>query len=269
MTTPTPSFPEDLRLLEDRIGHRFFDPKLLEQALTHKSFCGEAGPDTPHNERLEFLGDAVVDLAIAVLLMRHHPQAAEGVLTRRRASLVNQSQLAAKAMQIGLDRFLRVGKSEECSDGRTKPSLLSDAFEALLGALYLDAGHDFVVSLVEEIFLEELASDCQNEHASPEALGDYKSALQELTQAAYRCLPVYEEVQRMGPEHLQEFVYEVRVGEFLCARGRGNSKKRAQQDAARAALERLRDPSGPVDNPPLSGVQMPSGGENPPGEPHP
>ncbi len=263
MTTPPPSFPEDPGRLEERLRHRFRDSSLLEQALTHKSFCGDAGADSAHNERLEFLGDAVVDLAIAVLLMRHHPDAPEGVLTRRRASLVNQTQLAAKAVQLGLDRFLRVGKSEECSDGRAKPSLLSDAFEALMGALYLDAGHDFVLSLLEEIFLEELCSDCGNGSASPEALGDFKSALQELTQAAYRCLPAYAEVERTGPEHLQEFVYEVRVGNFLRAIGRGNSKKRAQQDAARAALEMMRRTSAPMDNAPPSDVQMPLDGKMP------
>lgn len=259
----TLSFPEDLYLLEERIRYHFREPKLLEHALTHKSFCSEAGPDSEDNERLEFLGDAVIDLAIAALLMRYHPQVAEGVLTRRRASLVNQTQLAAKAMQLGLDRFLRIGKSEECSEGRAKPSILSNAFEALIGALYLDAGHEFVLSFVEEIFLAELYANCHDEHASPEALGDFKSALQELTQAKYRCLPVYKEVLRTGPEHLHEFVYEVRIGNLVKAQGRGNSKKRAQQEAAQAALEQLRNMTSTVDNTPTNSVEIPVGQPSP------
>lgn len=264
----TLSFPENLYLLEERIRYHFREPKLLEHALTHKSFCSEAGPDSEDNERLEFLGDAVVDLAIAALLMRYHPQVAEGILTRRRASLVNQTQLAAKAIQLGLDRFLRIGKSEECSEGRTKPSLLSDAFEALVGALYLDAGHDFVLSFIEEIFLEELCANCHDENASPEALGDFKSALQELTQATYRCLPVYEEILRTGPEHLHEFVYEVRIGNLVKAQGRGNSKKRAQQEAARVALEQLRNATNTVDNSPTDSVEIQAGHQTPTEEHH-
>ncbi|MBU1243564.1 ribonuclease III [Myxococcota bacterium] len=230
--------------LEAKIRHHFAEPALLEQAMTHKSFCGDPGKETSiHNEKLEFLGDAVIDLAIASLLMQYLPEATEGVLTRRRASLVNQGTLASKALGLGLDNFLRVGKSEECSEGRTKPSLLSDAFEALIGALYLDAGLDFVLELAEDIFFEELCVGSDRDQTSAEALGDFKSALQELTQSAYRQLPVYTLLEQRGPEHLQVFAYEVRVGEVVCAVGEGNSKKRAQQEAARAALELLRQPA--------------------------
>jgi len=251
--------------LEARLGHVFANPRLLEQALTHKSFCGDPGHESAvHNEKLEFLGDAVVDLAVATLLMRHHPEAAEGVLTRRRAALVNQGTLAAKALGLGLDAVLRLGNSEECSDGRAKPSLLSDAFEAVLGALYLDAGWYFVLGLVEELFLEDLCEGSDHDACSPEALGDYKSALQELTQAAFRCLPVYTLLAQRGPEHLQMFAYEVRVGDRVLSTGEGNSKKRAQQEAARAALERLRevpDPGAqPADDVPGAGDDPHEGG---------
>jgi len=230
--------------LEEKLNHRFASSTLLAQALTHKSFCGDPGKETTsHNEKLEFLGDAVIDLAIASLLMKYHPTAPEGVLTRRRASLVNQSTLACKALTLGLDGYLRMGKSEECSEGRTKPSLLSDAFEAVMGALYLDAGWYFVLELIENIFFDDLCGDSEGDDISPEALGDYKSALQEHTQSAYRLLPIYTLLEQRGPEHLQVFAYEVRVGEIVCAVGEGNSKKRAQQEAARAALEKLRAPT--------------------------
>ncbi len=231
--------------LEARLRHDFADVRLLEQALTHKSWCGDPGHEAAvHNEKLEFLGDAVVDLAIATLLMRYHPEAPEGVLTRRRASLVNQGTLAVKALGLGLDGLLRLGRSEECSEGRAKPSLLSDAFEAVLGALYLDAGWTFALEFVEELFFEDLCPGTEGDEAcSPEALGDFKSALQELTQSAWRRLPIYTLLRQRGPEHLQVFAYEVRVGD-LCAVGEGNSKKRAQQEAARIALELLRGLQG-------------------------
>jgi len=227
--------------LEARLRHEFADLRLLEQALTHKSWCGDPGHEAAlHNEKLEFLGDAVVDLAIATLLMRYHPEAPEGVLTRLRAALVNQGTLATKALGLGIDGLLRLGRSEECSEGRAKPSLLSDAFEAVLGALYLDAGWTFALEFVEELFFEELCPGAEGDDAcSPEALGDFKSALQELTQSAWRRLPTYTLLDQRGPEHLQVFAYEVRLGN-LCAVGEGNSKKRAQQEAARVALELLR-----------------------------
>ncbi len=232
--------------LEKRIQYRFGDRTLLMQALTHKSYCGDSGKESvEHNEKLEFLGDAVIDLAIAALLMQYHPKAPEGVLTRKRAALVNQTQLATKALELELDKCLRIGKSEEHSEGRSKPSLLSDAFEALCGALYLDAGLPIVLERVETFFFEELCQGSDEDEASPEALGDFKSALQEFTQMAYRTLPVYSQVEQRGPEHQQVFAWKVQVGDVVQATGEGPSKKRAQQEAARGALQQLRQQFGP------------------------
>ncbi|MFQ5515388.1 MAG: ribonuclease III [Myxococcota bacterium] len=218
--------------LEKRLGHRFRDPSLLEHALTHRSRAHEEGGLTHGNERLEFLGDAVVGLLVAELLMEAHPEAPEGILSRARATLVNRDALAEHARRLGLDREIRLGRSEESSDGRAKPSILADTFEAVLGAIYLDGGLGAARALV----LRELGE--RLEHVRQPPL-DAKTRLQELLHARRQTLPRYETVEARGPDHAREFVVEVRAGERVLGRGRGRSKREAEQEAARTALAQL------------------------------
>ena len=218
--------------LESGLGHHFVRPDHLEIALTHRSVG-----DGAHNETLEFLGDAVLSLAISDLLMRAYPQANEGALSKMRASLVNAERLAAKARAMKLGRWLRLGKGEERSGGRDKEKILAAGYEALLGAVYLDAGYEAARSVVERHFGEEL----DGEVAIP-GQRDYKTRLQEMTQRLYRETPSYTLVGERGPDHEKEFVVELAVGGRVLGRGRGRSKKTAEQAAALEALGAL-DPS--------------------------
>jgi len=218
--------------LESGLGHHFVRPDHLEIALTHRSVG-----DGAHNETLEFLGDAVLSLAISDLLMRAYPQANEGALSKMRASLVNAERLAAKARAMKLGRWLRLGKGEERSGGRDKEKILAAGYEALLGAVYLDAGYEAARGVVERHFGEEL----DGEVAIP-GQRDYKTRLQEMTQRLYRETPSYTLVGERGPDHEKEFVVELAVGGRVLGRGRGRSKKTAEQAAALEALGAL-DPS--------------------------
>ena len=224
---------EDARAaLEAELGHQFVRPELLAVAITHRS-TGEG----THNETLEFLGDAVLSLAVSDLLMRGFPDAREGDLSKMRASLVNAEQLAQKARRLDLGRWLRLGKGEERSGGREKEKILAAAYEALLGAVYLDAGYEAARRVVEAQF-----DDLQRE---PEAPGyrDYKTRLQELTQRLYREMPVYTLTAEHGPDHEKEFAVELAVGGRVLGRGVGRSKKLAEQAAAMEALAALDPPA--------------------------
>jgi ribonuclease-3 len=214
--------------VEAATGHRFVRPETLAVALTHRSF-GEA----ENNERLEFLGDAVLALAIADLLMARFPEAREGELSKMRAALVNADVLARKAGEVALGRWLRIGKGEEKSGGREKPSILAAAYEALLGAIYLDAGYERARAVVEAHFAAD-AGACATvgQH-------DYKTELQELTQRLFREVPSYALVEETGPDHAKRFVSEIVVGGRRLGRGVGRSKKTAEQAAAMEALAAL------------------------------
>ena len=218
--------------LEAGLGHRFVRPELLNVAITHRS-TGEG----THNETLEFLGDAVLSLAVSDLLMRDFPEAREGDLSKMRASLVNAEQLAHKARRVDVGRWLRLGKGEERSGGREKEKILAAAYEALLGAIYLDAGYEAARRVVEAQF-DDLQRD-------PEAPGyrDYKTRLQELTQRLYREMPVYTLTAEHGPDHEKEFVVELAIGGRVLGRGVGRSKKLAEQAAAMEALAALDPPA--------------------------
>jgi ribonuclease III len=218
--------------LEAALGHRFVRPDHLEVALTHRSL----GEDR-QNETLEFLGDAVLSLAISDLLMREFPDAREGDLSKMRASLVNAEALAAKARRVDLGRWLRLGKGEERSGGRDKEKILAAGYEALLGAVYLDAGYEAARQVVEAHF----GADLQR-HVDAPGHRDYKTRLQELTQRLYRETPVYTLTGEHGPDHEKEFVVELSVGGKALGRGVGRSKKLAEQAAAMEALAAL-DPS--------------------------
>jgi ribonuclease III len=196
--------------------------------LTHPSAV-TAGE--PHYERLEFLGDAVLDLAIADLLMRRFPEAKEGALSKERASIVNGRTLAVKAIEIGLGREMRLGKGEEKSGGRDKTSILAAAFEAVIGAIYTDGGLDSAQRVVERLFADDIGG--------PAAERDYKTELQEIAYRRFRSQPVYELVSARGPDHAKRFTTRIRIAGRELGVGEGGSKKQSEQAAARAALGRI------------------------------
>jgi ribonuclease-3 len=239
--------------LEAALGHSFTAPELLVRALTHRSLANqraqEAGKQEPDaagdNERLEFLGDAVLNLVVAEALFGLHPEWREGELTRVRAQLVSRQHMAKVALAICLGRYLRLSRSEDRSGLRSKSTILSNAMEAVIGALFLDGGLEPVVSFACRQIMGEAAEQLAQELRSGAALGNYKSALQERLQAAQAGTPVYRVKSESGPDHHKRFLIEVRLksdagepGKPL-ARGMGSTKKHAEQDAARRALERL------------------------------
>ncbi len=219
-----------LRELEARLGHVFRDEKLLETALTHPSFGGDH--HVPHYQRLEFLGDAVLELAVSRYLYFELPDVDEGKLTRIRAYLVREETLSRAAKRLGLGEFIRFSVGEERSGGRSKPSILCDVTEAVLAAVYLDAGFDEAVRLVSLLLGEELKPELLKDHL------DAKSRLQELLQREGQ-MPEYEFVSMEGPPHAPLFCYRaLRAGEELGV-GQGTSKQSAQQAAALEALKRM------------------------------
>ncbi len=216
--------------LEHRLGYTFRRPELLVTALTHPSAV--TGVE-PHYERLEFLGDAVLDLAIADLLMRRFPDAKEGALSKERASIVNGRTLALKAGEIGLGPKLRLGKGEEKSGGRDKISILAAAFEAVIGAIYVDGGLTPAQRVVEKLFADDIGG--------PSAERDYKTELQEIAYRRFRAQPVYELVSARGPDHAKRFTTRIRIGGRELGVGEGGSKKQSEQAAARAALSAIEE----------------------------
>ena len=220
----------NMQVLEERLGHAFQDRKLLETALTHPSFGGDH--HVPHYQRLEFLGDAVLELAVSRYLYFELPEVDEGKLTRIRAALVREESLNRAARRIGLGAFIRLSVGEERSGGREKPSILSDVMEAVLAAVYLDAGFDEAVRIIGMVLGEELRPEVLKDHL------DAKSRLQELMQRDGR-MPSYDYLSMEGPPHAPVFAYRVMDGEQELGRGSGTSKQNAQQAAARDALKRM------------------------------
>ena len=216
--------------LEAALGYQFQDAALLRRALTHPSFANETGL-RESNERLEFLGDAVLGLVVAHLLYESHPDWTEGELTRARHALVNMRALAALARELSLGKHMRLGRSEQRTGGAEKDSILSDLFEALVGAIYLEAGTAPVGALVRARFEAAL------EAGTPPPERDPKTQLQEWAQARFRCVPTYHDVADSGVENDEgRFVVEVRVAERTLAEGVGRSKRQAEREAAVAAL---------------------------------
>lgn len=215
------------------LKYHFNKPELFIQAVTHKSRANENRDETlGHNERLEFLGDAVLDLVLSDILMEHFPNDNEGSLSKRRASLVNESSLAEVALQIGLGEVLQVGKGEEVSGGRSKPRILASALEALFGAIFLDSGYASALSAGKSLFaplVETLNQDAEYER-------DFKTRLQEASQKKFGKTPLYVLVETQGPEHLKEFRTRVLIGEKVYGEGVGRTKKQAEQNAAEKAL---------------------------------
>jgi ribonuclease-3 len=224
-----------LQELQSAIGYQFHDPQLLETALTHKSYMNEhPEEDAISNERLEFLGDAVLDLAISHLLMEAHPQGPEGMLSRWRAAMVNEKSLAGKAQSLDLGRYLLLGRGEERTRGRTKRSLLADAYEAVLAAIYLDGGFTEAFQVIKRQFRSEVLG--QSSRLKSE---DFKTKLQEYTQSVLKITPRYVLVGEEGPDHDKMFHVELDLGGDLKSVGRGRSKKDAEQWAAREMLDKV------------------------------
>ena len=221
--------PEGLAELERRRGYPFAKPELARQAVTHRSF------GTPNNERLEYLGDALLNCAVATLLYERFPKLPEGDLSRLRASLVNQSSLSEVAGRLGLGDLLRLGEGELKSGGFRRPSILADAFEALLGAVYLDSGFDAVRAAVERLMAEKL----EGRDRLP-VDKDPKTALQEHLQGRKLALPRYSVQRTEGEAHDQTFTVECRVDDLgIVATGRGASRRAAEQAAAEGVLAEL------------------------------
>lgn len=225
----------DLAALQRALGISFNQPPLLEQALVHRSYINEnPGFTQETNEKLEFLGDAVIGLIIAEKLYRDFNQFSEGEMTRLRAALVRRETLARMAKVIKLGDYLYLGKGEESSDGRAKPSNLASALEAVTAAVFLDQGINVARDFILRLFDGELRKTVKRG-----AVADYKSRLQELVQARQQAIPVYHLLEAVGPAHNQTFTVEVRVADAVLGRGSGKSKKIAETEAARVALERL------------------------------
>lgn len=223
----------DLEGLQELLGYRFQDRSLLDLALTHESWANERQIDAGNNERLEFLGDSVLGLVVCRYLYDRHPGLPEGRMAQIKAHLVSTTYLARKAGSLDLGSYLRLGRGEVLSEGRTRKNVLADTLEALIGALYLDGGMEaarpFVLSLLQEAMDRMEGSQ-----------KDYKSLLQELTQRLHKSLPNYEVAAEEGPPHARTFLVRVDfLGEILGS-GLGNSKREASQKAARQALEAMR-----------------------------
>jgi ribonuclease-3 len=230
MSSSAPGAPE-LTDLGDRLGHRFHDPALLARALAHRSWVAEH-PGSESNERLEFLGDAVLGWVVADLTYRRFGDLDEGLLTDLRKRVVNAQALAEMATSIGLGGYLLVGRGEDIGGGRTKVSILSDALEAVIGAVYLDGGPQAAFAVVESLIGDRLDEVHGNEYL------DMKSLLQEAAARLGHEPPRYE-VDSEGPDHAKRFAATVHIGERRLGAGMGSSKKQAEREAARVALAQL------------------------------
>ncbi len=223
----------DYSRLEQRLGHRFRDGALLESALTHRSFLNEPpGAGRTDNERLEFLGDAVVDLVVGHLLMRDFPALREGELSIARARVVNEQGLAGVATSLDLGEWLFLGRGEEQSGGRNRSSLLANALEAVVAAVFLDGGYDAAAGLIERTFASVVASAA----SVPVAPYDAKTELQGAAQAKWHEAPRYSVLEEQGPDHQKMFLVAATLGGRELGRGEGRTKKEAEQRAAAHAL---------------------------------
>ena len=220
---------DELQALEARLGHVFADPSRVRLALTHRSSVAK---QSEHNETLEFLGDSVLGLAISELLLRAWPDANEGQLSKRRAALVNEGSPAAKAEQLDLGPLIQLGRGEEKTGGRQKRSILADAYEAVLGAVFLDAGFEAAQAVVARDFAVDVT-------LPPVDDTEAKTRLQELTQRLFRAAPEYTLLRATGPDHAKDFETHVAIAGRVLGQGRGGSKKVAEQAAAREALAAL------------------------------
>ena len=225
---------KSLVALEEALSYTFKDLTHLKTALTHSSYVNENNDEVEHNERLEFLGDAVLELCVSQELFRRFTQEREGKLTKMRAQMVSRAALEARARELKLDKYIRLGHGEEEQGGRTRASILADAFEATLGAVFLDGGyeaaHSFVARRMDHLWDKVDSNDYDK---------DYKSLLQELTQQKFKELPVYTLVGSYGPEHAKVFEISLTLPTKETVTATGKSLKRAEQAAAGLAFELL------------------------------
>ena len=224
----------DFADLEAKIGYRFSNRELLVTALTHSSYANEFSRhkgEIAFNERLEFLGDAVLELVTSEFIFETHKEMPEGSMSKLRASMVCEPSLAFCAKGIGLGNYLRLGKGEDMTGGRGRDSILSDAFEAVIGAIYLDGGLKPAGEFIREYALTKL-DDAR-------LFKDSKTLLQEITQEKYRCMPEYVLMKEEGPAHMRTFTIELRIAGKAMAVGTGSSKKGAEQEAARKAIRMI------------------------------
>jgi len=219
------------------LGHTFGDIDLLDLALTHGSYANE-NPDLARgdNERLEFLGDAVLQLCISDILIETFSGYTEGELSKARAFMVNEQSLAGLARRHRIGEFMHLGRGEEKAEGRNKDSILGDAFESLIGAIYLDGGYEAAFSFIRRAFRSLV-----DEWARKPVYRDYKSLIQEICQRRFGEIPRYRIIQASGPDHDKTFEVELSIEDSLATRGTGKNKKEAEQDAARKALEALKE----------------------------
>ncbi len=219
--------------LELKLQYEFKNKDLLKKSLTHRSFSVEGGLEIGYdNERLEFLGDAVLDLIVSDLLWTAYQEEAEGPLSQRRSALVSEESLAEIALELGLSEYLILGKGEKQNGGAQKPRLLACAFEALVGAIYLDSNYEVTLKIVRQLFDPRI----HNQGDESNYRRDYKTRLQELIQKETAQVPVYVLEEEIGPPHDRLFKVSVRSGDRVLASGEGKSKKQAEQKAAQEAL---------------------------------
>lgn len=235
--------------LENKLNHRFSRRDLLIQALTHRSLvseeCAPGEEDREDNERLEYLGDAVVGLIAAESLYRRFPDLQEGELTRLRGALVSREHLAKVAGGLDLGSYLQLGRGEKRTRGRAKRSLLANAMEAVIGAIYLDAGLEAARQIVEAQVIDPEVDALRDQMGAGGSLGDFKSALQQLLQCRRQGQPEYRTTAEAGPDHHKCFYVEVRAAGEALAEGSGTTRKAAEQEAARRAMQRLRQSGEP------------------------
>jgi len=220
----------DIREVESVLGYHFNNRELLDNALAHRSSVANGRA----NERLEYLGDAVLGLVVSEFLFKRFPEHNEGDLTKMKAALVNETMLSKVAGNFELGQFIFLSQEEEKSGGRSKPSITADAVEAVIGAIYLDGGMEHAARVVKKLILNDFESLMRDD-----SMYNYKGELLEKMQAAGRGIPRYEVLEEIGPDHIKEFVISVSVDGVRLGTGRGTSKKEAEQKAARMALEAL------------------------------
>ena len=225
--------------LQDLIRYVFRDPTLLVEALTHRSFCPpDSGTKNSHNERLEFLGDAVLGLVVSESVTERFPQFTEGDLSKIKAQLISRTTLARAAQRMEVGKWLRLGRGEERTRGREKPSLLANALEAILGAVYVDGGLEAARVVVRRVLGPELAT--LREGRSRSIKNDYKTRLQEWAHQS-GCSPGYRVIGELGPDHEKTFLVEVVMNNQVLGAGKGRTKKEAEQQAAQQALKRAEE----------------------------
>ncbi len=216
-------------MIEEKLGYKFKNPQLLSMALAHSSYANELSIES--NERLEFLGDAVLGCVVSRFLYDNYPESSEGVLSKMKGAIVSRTYIARFARELGMDKIIMLGKGEEQTGGRERDSNLGGTFEALLGAVYLDGGFKRASDIVTKLLKRSLKE--------LEIFEDHKTRLQEFVQKQFKVIPKYRVIREEGPPHDKSFVVEVKIGKKPVGKGSGKNKKEAEQEAAKEALHNL------------------------------